>query len=43
MTIGFWGVDADVTYRDFGKMSEDELIAREGFSGETALPCDCTD
>ena len=43
VTIGFWGVDADVTYRDFGEMSEDELITREGFSGETALPCDCTD
>ena len=43
VTIGFWGVDADVTYQDLREMSEDEIIAREGFSGEAALPCDCTD
>ena len=40
VTIGFWGVDADATYRD---LSEDELIVRESFNGEAALPCDCTD
>ena len=43
VTIGFWGVDADVTYRDLSALHEDDLIAREGFSGEAALPCDCTD
>ena len=43
VTIGFWGVDADVTYRDLSKLDEDELGSREGFSGEGALPCDCTD
>ena len=43
VTIGFWGVDADVTYRDLSEIDADELIAREGFGGEAALPCDCTD
>ena len=43
VTIGFWGVDADVTYRDLSELEEDDLIAREGFGGEAALPCDCTD
>ena len=43
VTIGFWGVDADVTYRDLTELNDDELMEREGFSGEAALPCDCTD
>ena len=43
VTVGFWGVDADVTYQDLREMSKDDLIAREGFSSEAALPCDCTD
>ena len=43
VTIGFWGVDADVTYRDLSELDEGELSTREGFSGEAALPCDCTD
>lgn len=43
VTIGFWGVDADVTYRDLSELDPANLIAREGFSGEAALPCDCTD
>ena len=43
VTVGFWGVDANATYQDMCEMSEDELITREGFSGEAALPCDCTD
>ena len=43
VTIGFWGVDADLTYRDLSESDEEELIAREGFAGEAALPCDCTD
>ncbi len=43
VTIGFWGVDADVTYRDLSELNEDELIQIEGFSGPAALPCDCTD
>ena len=43
VTIGFWGVDAQVTYRDLSELDPSELIAREGFVGEAALPCDCTD
>ena len=43
VTIGFWGVDAEVTYRDLSEMDEGKLIAREGFGGAAALPCDCTD
>ena len=43
VTIGFWGVDADVTYRDLSEIEPDDVIAREGFGGEAALPCDCTD
>ena len=43
VTIGFWGVDADVTYRDLSELDEDQLIEREGFSGRASLPCDCTD
>ncbi|MCY4002698.1 MAG: hypothetical protein OXF33_03195 [Rhodospirillales bacterium] len=43
VTIGFWGVDADVTYRDLSQLDEGGLSTREGFSGEAALPCDCTD
>ncbi len=43
VTIGFWGVDADVTYRDLSELNEDELVQIEGFSGPAALPCDCTD
>lgn len=43
VTIGFWGVDADVTYRNLSEMSEDEIIGHEEFRGEAALPCDCTD
>ena len=43
VTIGFWGVDADLTYRDLSKIDEGEVIAREGFVGQAALPCDCTD
>ena len=43
VTIGFWGVDADITYRDLSELEEDDLIVREGFGGEAALPCDCTD
>ena len=43
VTIGFWGVDAGVTYRDLSEIDEGKLIAREGFGGEAALPCDCTD
>ena len=43
VTIGFWGVDADVTYRDLTELNDDELMERQGFSGEAALPCDCTD
>ena len=43
VTIGFWGVDADITYRDLVGVDSANLIAREGFAGEAALPCDCTD
>lgn len=43
VSIGFWGVDADVTYRDLVELDTKELSAREGFLGEAALPCDCTD
>ena len=43
VTIGFWGVDAEITYRDLSELDPANLIAREGFAGETALPCDCTD
>ena len=43
VTIGFWGVDADVTYLDLTELDEDDLIARESLKGEAALPCDCTD
>lgn len=43
VTIGFWGVDANVTYRSLSEVGADDLIAREGFVGEAALPCDCTD
>ena len=43
VTIGFWGVDADVTYRDLSEIDPHDLIAREGFGGEATLPCDCTD
>ena len=43
VTIGFWGVDADVTYRDLSELDEDELTERGGFSGQASLPCDCTD
>ena len=43
VTIGFWGVDAQVTYRDLSELDPSQLIAREGFVGEAALPCDCTD
>lgn len=43
VTIGFWGVDADVTYRDLMEMDEDELVARSSFNGRASLPCDCTD
>jgi len=43
VTIGFWGVDADVTYRDLMEMKDEELVTRPDFDGRTALPCDCTD
>ena len=43
VTVGFWGVDADVTYKDLSETDEEDLIAREGFHGIAALPCDCTD
>ena len=43
VTIGFWGVDADVTYRDMMEMDDEELVAQPGFNGRAALPCDCTD
>lgn len=43
VTIGFWGVDADVTYRDLMEMDEEELAIRPDFNGRAALPCDCTD
>lgn len=43
VTVGFWGVDADVNYRDLSELEEDELVMRAGFSGRAALPCDCTD
>ncbi len=43
VTVGFWGVDADITYRDLSELDPADLIAREGFAGEAALPCDCTD
>ena len=43
VTIGFWGVDADVTYHDLSELDEDELVTLEGYSGRAALPCDCTD
>lgn len=43
VSIGFWGVDADVTYRDLVELDTKELSTREGFLGEAALPCDCTD
>ncbi len=43
VTVGFWGVDADVNYRDLSELEEDELVTRAGFSGRAALPCDCTD
>jgi len=41
--IGFWGVDAEVTYKELAEMDDVNLIAREGLKGEAALPCDCTD
>ena len=43
VTVGFWGVDADVTYRDLSEPDSEKLIAREGIAREAALPCDCTD
>ena len=43
VTVGFWGVDADITYRDLSECDDDEIEAHLGFSGESSLPCDCTD
>ncbi len=43
VTVGFWGVDADVTYSDLIELNDNELMDRESFRGEAALPCDCTD
>ncbi|MCY4137282.1 MAG: hypothetical protein OXF56_03325, partial [Rhodobacteraceae bacterium] len=43
VTIGFWGVDADVTYRDLMEIDTEQLVSRSDFGGRAALPCDCTD
>lgn len=43
VTIGFWGVDANVSYRDLSEVGVEEAAQREDLRGETALPCDCTD
>ena len=43
VTIGFWGVDAGVTYKDLAEAETSRLIAREGPGGAASLPCDCTD
>jgi len=43
VTVGFWGVDADVSYRELSEVSVEEATQGEDSVREPSLPCDCTD
>ena len=43
VTVGFWGVDADVSYRKLSEVGVEEAAQGEELAREASLPCDCTD